>query len=268
MKTNKITGLISRLFIVLIMLAFTQVVSADIAEDVEIAKVDAIRYEPPYYEEPDTEYVNTTHDFRVVIGEDNYETATHIIHVINPTNVTMTLNMNANFPYMPKNMVLKVNDKLDDFNIAYESEQYRNVQYQNKYTLAANGEMKFEITYERLVTPNDYDLGLWRLKYYYNNPINLNHELPPGFDYRERRIDFYTNQVYNGEVQFEYSPTDLRCSGCNFDKLKNVAVIDGSRWFNLNWDKKRLPLTSSLVYLVMVGGIFALILKARKKFLK
>jgi hypothetical protein len=247
-------GFVIRVMLVLSFLFLTRLVTADVVMSKE-----------PYaaYDSPTAEFVNTTYDFDVSIGPDNYETSVYKITSYNPTNASLTLTLNGYFNYLPKSMSLKVNGVEEEFTIATQMDKDRNVQYQNKYTLPPNATMLFDVSYNSLLVPNQNNLGLWSIPYYYNNPVSLTYEYPE-VDRRTTYIDYYSRVRYNGELKLGYPGSNVQCSGCTFDRAKNTAKIDNTQWFSINWEKKRTPFTSTIVYLLMVGVIFALIIRARK----
>lgn len=231
-----------------------------VSGDVAVPQETSMRM-PDEERKPEVNF-NITYDIQSVIAKDNMETATYIITAKNVVNTTTDLTLTANFNYRPEELVLKVDGELEEFRLAFENEDYGNVRYENKFSLAPDETKEFEIDFERLVVPNKYEISLWGLDYNYNTPINLNYNFD-SWVYENYYVR--SNREYMGRLELGYEPSSLNCNGCTFDRAKNVAVLDNSSWFNINWEKERIPLTSSIVYLLMVAAIIGLVLRAKKK---
>ncbi|MFP4401466.1 MAG: hypothetical protein ACLFPQ_06305 [Candidatus Woesearchaeota archaeon] len=210
-------------------------------------------------------YVNTTYDLDVTVGKDNYEDAFYEIRVFNPTNNSIRLDLSISFPNKPEEIQLRINGLEEELQVSFESDSTSQITYLNEYTLNPNSEMVFELDYRRLITPNYYNLGLWSIDYSYNVPARISYEEIPSSDGVNRYVDFYSRVYYTGEVKFDYLPEDMSCSGCRFNRDEKIAEISNQGWFSLGWNKPRVPIVSSIVYIGMIAlGIF-LIYRAKNK---
>ncbi|MBW6451399.1 MAG: hypothetical protein K0B02_01600 [DPANN group archaeon] len=194
--------------------------------------------------------IKTITTFEVLIDEDNSEISKYNIIVKNNNNYTIESKVNINFQVKPDFIeAYLAGNKID---IITKSDLYGNSRYTIKFDMLPFTNETIYILYTTLLVPNMWNIGLWGLQYNYNTPINM--------EFKTENYDYLKYQNLNfGNITFGYELYNVQCNNCIYKD--NIAKITDENYFFLNWEKKRIPVKSGIVYIIMVFALGSFIIK-------
>ena len=217
------------------------------------AYADMIIEEPiPMRDMPGT-YIKADTIFEAAIDENNIEHAEYHIHIENENNYSIETYLEIHFQFIPENIDVYRDGKKAD--IITESESYTGSRYRLKFIIPDSGNSSVDISYTILKTPLTWDIGIWNLRYQYSSPVNL--QFISGYD---RYLNY--DRRYTGNITFGYEPHNVICNNCIYKD--NTVRIEDETYFHVNWDKKRIPVRSGIIYIAMILAIAYYVAGKRK----
>ncbi len=198
----------------------------------------------------ETAQINAEISFIVDIDENNMEKSEYKLDISNQENYSIEGYIEVHMAFVPETIEVLVDGEKAD--VITQEESYTNSRYRVKIDIAPENDIIVEIDYKILKTPQQWNVGLWALRYHYDSPINLQLSSK-----KEDYIRTYTK--YDGKITLGYEPSKLSCSSC-ISEGKTITVED-SDYFYMNWEKERVPYKAGIMYLVMIFGIMYYLVK-------